>query len=272
MLFRSSVFNSLEQPDEAKDAEIEKKRAETLKIYADTAMLSTEALAEIAKNAMIESGRWPGCEAAFEANPDADEPDPNANPDDLKTAEEVTAAAVENMRKKGAVNDAQAVALITDARPRSLYVSRKLLNAAEFLKWAKGQGFEATLPAADLHATVLYSHTPVDWLKMGSPWDENDKGEVIVKPGGARIVEPLGDKGAVVLLFNSSALSWRHEEMVRNGASHDFDDYQPHITITWAKPDGLDLATVEPYRGELRFGPEIFAEIDEEWTASLVEA
>jgi hypothetical protein len=45
--------------------------------------------------------------------------------------------------------------------------------------------------------------------------------------------------------------------MVRNGASHDFDEYQPHVTITYEGSD-LDLSKVEPYRGELVFGPEIF--------------
>jgi hypothetical protein len=45
-----------------------------------------------------------------------------------------------------------------------------------------------------------------------------------------------------VLLFNSSSLCWRHEDMVRNGASHDYDDYQPHVTITY---EGSDLDSVE---------------------------
>jgi hypothetical protein len=117
---------------------------------------------------------------------------------------------------------------------------------------------------------VLFSRTPVDWLKMGSPWDQDDQGRLKVAPGGARVVEPLGDKGAVVLLFNSSSLSWRHEEMVRNGASHDYDEYQPHVTITYEGSD-LDLSKVEPYRGELVFGPEIFAEVEEDWEKSLSE-
>lgn len=36
--------------------------------------------------------------------------------------------------------------------PRTLYVSRRLLNADEFLRWARAQGFTQTLAAADLHA------------------------------------------------------------------------------------------------------------------------
>jgi hypothetical protein len=66
-----------------------------------------------------------------------------------------------------------------------------------------------------------------------------------------------------VLLFNSSELAWRHEEMVRAGASYDFDQYQSHVTICYK--GAPDLANVEPYRGELVFGPEIFEELDEDW-------
>jgi hypothetical protein len=59
-------------------------------------------------------------------------------------------------------------------------------------------------------------------------------------------------------------------EMVRNGASHDFDSYQPHVTISYAGSD-IDLSKVEPYRGELLFGPEIFAAVVEDWEKSLTE-
>jgi phage-related protein (TIGR01555 family) len=255
-------FNSLETPDEAKDAEIENKYAEIIKKLNDTGLFDPEALAAIGKNRMIESGRYPGCEAAFEEHPDVpeDEPDPDAG----KTMAELAAEKAEALRSVGTITGDQATMLIADAKPRSLYVSRKLLNAAEFLKWAKGQGFKDPLPAGELHVTVCYSKMKVDWLKMGEAWDSDRDGKMTVPAGGARIVEPLGDKGAVVLLFNSSSLSYRHEQLVREGASHDFDDYQPHVTISWNAGD-MDLSKVEPYRGKLVFGPEIFAEIDEDW-------
>lgn len=263
-------FAPLQEENEKDGADIETKIAETIKTYADTGLLPDSALSKIAKNRIIESGRWPGSETAFEeAEAAGDDPtDPaNQNEGDLQTLEQRLAA----MEQKGTITPQQKDALTTDASPRSLYVSRKLLNGADFIKWAKGQGFETTVPADELHVTVLFSRTPVDWMKMGSGWDQDADGKLKVAPGGARLVEKLGDKGAVVLLFASSALSWRHEEMVRNGASHDFDEYQPHVTITYAGGD-LDLSKVEPYRGELVFGPEIFAEVVEDWEQSLEEA
>lgn len=259
-------FAPLSELSEKEAAEVENKNAQTIKTYADTGLIPDVALAAMAKNAIIENGRWPGSEAAFE---EAGDFDPNAqnDPDQLTTLEQRVA----KMEGRGQIAANDALRLIGDAAPRSLYVSRKLLNAAEFIKWAKGQGFETTVPADELHVTVVFSRTAVDWMAMGTPWNEDEQGRLRVPPGGARLVEPLGEKGAVVLLFGSSALSWRHEEMVRNGASHDFDSYQPHVTITYSGSD-VDLSKVEQFRGELVFGPELFAEVVDDWEKGLVEA
>ena len=200
-----------------------------------------------------------GEDERFGLNPDRDDTDPSAL--QARSGEEVV-----NGLEGGAGGEEAPPArrAANDAKPRPLYVQRKLLNADEFIRWAKAQGFDTTTPADELHVTVTYSRSPVDWMKMGETWTGKD-GELVVEPGGARIVEPLGDKGAVVLLFASSQLSWRHEEMKREGASFDFPEYQPHVTITYAKPEGLDLAAVEPFRGALRFGPEIFQELDTDY-------
>jgi phage-related protein (TIGR01555 family) len=264
-------WSPLVETSEKEAGAIEKQAAETLKIYADTGILGSEQVTAIAQNRMIEVGRWPGCEAAFEEKPDPvdEEDDEEAALAAVTTAAERQAGRASNvvqLKKAGAVTADQATLLIADARPRSLYIQRKLLNAGDFLAWAKGQGFADTLTADDLHVTVLYSRRPVDWLKAGTSWEQKEDGTLVVPPGGARMVEPLGDKGAVVLLFNSSALAWRHEQLVREvGASHDFSEYQPHVTITYAGTGDVDLAEVEPYRGELVFGPEIFEEVDPDW-------
>lgn len=155
--------------------------------------------------------------------------------------------------------------------PRSLYVSRKLLpaSAKALLSWAAGQGIPNLFPADELHVTVLYSKTPVDWFAMGDAWS----GEKLrVVPGGPRLVEKFGDDDScVVLRFASQELTWRHEAMVRDGASHDFDGYSPHVTLT---NDGADfsLEGVEPYQGALEFGPEIFEPIKgEDWGGDSTE-
>ncbi|MGJ0508916.1 MAG: anti-CBASS protein Acb1 family protein [Methylocystis sp.] len=260
-------FAPLDQPDQEAAATVEKTFAEAVQLYATTGLLPDPALAAIAKNRLIESGQWPGSETAFEEAEAAAaaEPDPADDPNQLTTLEERVAA----MEKAGTVTKEQAGKLVTDAAPRTLYVSRKLLNADALVKWAKAQGFETTVQAGDMHVTITFSREPVDWMKMGSAWDQEKDGSLRVPPGGARLVDRFGD--AIVLLFSSSALSWRHEDMKRNGASFDFDQFQPHVTITYDAPADLDLSAIEPFRGELVFGPEIFAEVKDDWEQSLTE-
>lgn len=153
--------------------------------------------------------------------------------------------------------------------PRPLYVSRQLLNAGELLDWARSQGFTSTLPAEELHVTVIYSKRPVNWFGMGQ--FGSNTGEVIVGPGGPRMVEPLGEDGAVALLFQSVDLQWRHREMRDAGASWDYPSYLPHVTLTYEAGE-IDLAKVEPYQGRLIFGPERFEAIQSDWHEQIEEA
>lgn len=265
-------FSPLRVLTEQQQADIENKEAMSVTQYANSGLIPESALAKSVQNRLIESQRWPGLKVAIEEAEAVGEELPDDDPSEIVPINGKEAGP--NLAGRGGSNGSESPArrAANDASPRTLYVRRDLLNASEFIAWAKAQGFDTTLSADDLHVTITYSKTPVDWMKMGATWEGNDKGELVVQPGGARIVEPLGDKGAVVLLFASSSLSWRHEEMIRNGASHDFPEYQPHCTITYAKPDGLDLSKIEPFRGALKFGPEIFEELDEDWAGKLTEA
>lgn len=141
-----------------------------------------------------------------------------------------------------------------------LYISRQLLNRDEVDAWAKSQGFTVRVPKSDLHTTILYSKTAVDWFAMaGEGWDWN---ELTIESGGPRFVERFGEgpDAAVVLRFASPVMRYRHDSMIERGASSDYPDFKPHVTISYDAA-GVDLAQVEPFTGELRFGPEIFEPI-----------
>ena len=144
-----------------------------------------------------------------------------------------------------------------DATPRTLYVHRRVENASDLIARAKSQGFKNTLPADDMHVTVAYSRTPVDWMAAGEAWDE----KVEIASGGPRVMEQFGE--ARVLLFASSSLKWRHDQFKEVGASWDHPEYQPHITISY-DPDSPDLDNVEPYKGKIVLGPEVFSEVEED--------
>lgn len=162
--------------------------------------------------------------------------------------------------------------LKTNATPRSLYVRRNVLNAKDIRRWAKEQGFDEMVPAGDMHVTIAYSEQPVDWLKVGETYSQSEDGSIRIAPGGARLVEYLGPDGAIVLMFTSSELSWRWFHIKECGASWKWgDDYQPHITLTYKGQPELDLSRVEPYRGPIILGPEIFEEVDSDWSDEIVE-
>jgi len=259
-------FGALEKADPKEAAEIEKMEAETVTAYVNGALIPSDALAKAVANRMLESGRWPGLDEAIEeSKQELGEPPEQEEPELPEAANENTVA---GMEERKAITRDQALVLLADASPRSLYVSRKLLNAADLIKWAKAQSFATTLPAEDMHVTVIFSRAQVDWMKVGDSWSGDSDGKLTVAPGGPRLVERF-DSGAVVLAFANSSLMWRHEELKRAGASHDWD-YQAHVTITYAGAD-VDLDAVEPYRGALVFGPEIFEEVKEDWTADITE-
>jgi uncharacterized protein len=261
MLVRSALGKSddgiwaewvpLFQLSESEKAEIDKKEAETVDIYARTGLIPTDALAKATQNRMLESGRWPGLDEALEeSNQDIEA---GLDPDALETGEED-----ENQTNRQ--NTA-------DAAPRTLYVRRDVLNADEIIAHFKGQGFKTTLPADDMHVTIAYSRQPVDWMKVGQSWSD----KIEVAAGGPRMLDAFGKNGeAKVLMFASSELSWRHQEIKDAGASWDHPEYQPHITISYAK-DAPDIATIKPYRGKIVLGPEIFEQANEKWMEGATE-
>lgn len=180
----------------------------------------------------------------------AEEPDPVAVPAGMLPGQVPPAAANDDDREQMRNSFAA-----QDIAP--LYVYRRLINARDVLAWARSQGIKNLVPAKELHVTCLYSKAPVDWFELSGGWSW--EGGLEVSAGGPRKVEEL-DEGAVVLRFASAELVWQHKEKIEKGASHDFPEYLPHVTLSYDPQ--VDLSTVEPYNGKLVFGPEIFEPLE----------
>lgn len=224
------AFPSLWQMSEKEKADIHYKNAQTAEIYDRNVLVQPDVLRKGVTNKLVEDSVYPGLEAAL----------------------------VEH----GVAEDAGYGEQITDAEPRTLYVSRKVENGADIIKWAKSQGFKSLLKADDLHVTIAFSRKPVDWMKVSQAWSPESNSRLTISEGGPRVVEPLGNEGAIVLHIAADELKWRHNEIEREaGTSWDYDEYQPHITLTYKK-GRVNLDEVEPYRGKIVLGPELFEEID----------
>lgn len=147
-----------------------------------------------------------------------------------------------------------------------LYIRRSVLNADDLIAWAKSQGFKSTLAADDFHVTICHSRAGVEGKDI-----EKAKGKIIIASKAARRIAPLGDKGAVVMFFESSILEARWKQLIeKHGASWDYDSYHPHITITY-DPGDIDLAKVQPYDGPLILGPEIHQRLISGWRKKISE-
>ena len=147
-----------------------------------------------------------------------------------------------------------------------LYVWRPVINADQILDWAKSQGFKSTLKAEDLHVTICHSRAGVESKDISKA-----SGTLIVSQSSGRYITPLGDKGAVVLMFNSALLETRWLELIdKHGASWDYDSYHPHITISFDAA-GVDLAKVRPYDGPIVLGAEVHQKLISSWRSKISE-
>lgn len=238
-------WRPLRQLTETERADIFSKTASAARSLAGATageLIPMDALSDALVNELTEQGMLPGLEQAVEE--------------------------FGSLREQGLPADgeedppATGAAPLADAAPRPLYVSRKVLNAAEILAHYRDQGVGELVAAADMHVTITYSRQPVNWMAMGEAWGS----ELTVNAGGARLMEAFGEsKDTAVLAFVSSSLSWRHEEMVRAGATWDWPEYQPHVSISYSFTGDIDA--IEPWRGEIKLGPEIFEALDENWSS-----
>jgi len=287
------TWNPLWQQSESEKGTNSKTKAEAFKIDVDSGLLNEVVLKKAREAQLIADGTYPGLQQIindFDDDPDleqakADEeeaakqaallppPDPNnplakqvpnAPPKQLappKKGQPQKAFAPPSKTNNKAAVDGIAKRINDATRPRSLYVRRDLINVSALRAWAEKQGFKSVI--SDFHVTILYSKVPVDWLKIGADEFRSDPdGGLVVKAGGPRVIERFNS--AVVLCFANSDIQYRHRSMMYrgkdDGITWGYEDYTPHVTITYEGGE-LDLESIVPYAGELRFGPEIFEEI-----------
>jgi PBSX family phage portal protein len=149
---------------------------------------------------------------------------------------------------------------------RKLYVSRAVTNAGELIAWAKNQGMSTCLPPEAMHVTVCYSKTP---FNVRGLWPDKN---AINCTGGKRELAEFGpEKDTVVLVFESESLQMDHKMYMQAGASFDFPEYRPHVSLTMKKPKNLAVQKIIPYDGVISLGPEQWDDIHPNHNETLVE-
>lgn len=248
------VWRPLWMPNDAEKSKMQSEVTNTGKALVDQGVKKEVAI-EAVVNSLIEMEVMPGLEKAVEAAGGiksivSEDPPPLPTstapgvvlPPLASGAPRPNAANVVPMRRRA----------VGDAAPRTLYVHRKVLNADAIIQHYRDQGAEGLEDASELHVTIAYSTTPVDWMKMPPPYGA----EIKLPAGGPRLHDDFNG-GANVLLIRSYELEWRHEELKEAGATWGWDEYQPHITLAY----GSSLEGVEPWQRTIVLGPELWEEV-----------
>lgn len=157
---------------------------------------------------------------------------------------------------------------------KPLYMKRKVLNAEKIIEWAKSQGIATTLEPDDMHVTVIYSKEPFsrEYTQMVEHQEEAPMyyGNHVVR-GGKRSVERLGENGeAIVLKIECPKMASEHYGFRAMGASSDWPDYKPHITISW-QADDFDETQAEPFGGDIVLSDIYVSLLDEDWKSKVTE-
>lgn len=135
-----------------------------------------------------------------------------------------------------------------------VYIYRTVQNADELMAWAHAYGVANLLPSTELHVTIVHSSAPVTLTPVANYLDV---------PANAWVrCQHLGDKGAVVAVFKSSALTARWQEAREAGASWDYDAYFPHVTLSYNSPIVPDGVPSIP----IILGPEVAEPLSSTWS------
>lgn len=142
---------------------------------------------------------------------------------------------------------------------KGVYVSRKVENKDQFIQWAKDQGY--TEINEDLHVTISYSR------KYYDP-EFSDIKQVEVLPEQFGKIDILGD--GTVLFFDNTQLKKDWQDKIDQGATWDYPDFIPHITISYNHQGSMgELPNFPVVLGE-EIGDELnFDYVEEATTASV---
>lgn len=137
------------------------------------------------------------------------------------------------------------------------YFGLQEASARALVAWAKAQGIKNVVPADDMHCTLIYSEVPVP------AFEPSEFFSATIEPKQLK-VDKLGDGSVLVLVLEDTWLTWRYEEAQRLGATSDWPEYTPHITISYDYPGTPALQLIKPPPFAIRLQGEFVEELEDE--------
>lgn len=137
-------------------------------------------------------------------------------------------------------------------------------------KFCKEHKVKNAIPASKLHCTILYSRKYLPEYKACGKYEE----PLVGKPIEFDIwktspPDPKAEKtNCLVLKFECDDLVSRHKELMKDhGATFDYDQYTPHLTLSYNVGD-LDIKDLLMYDGPIEVEEEYKEDLDLDWAKS----
>lgn len=148
--------------------------------------------------------------------------------------------------------------------PKGTYAGYHFDNAdlKKVRAWAKKHEIPNRVPHEKMHTTLLYSrkHCP-DYQPLGTL-----NPPMKLKFGEFEIWPTQDKKHALIVRLDAPQMIDRHNKLMKeHGATYDYDEYKPHITLSYDVGEDFDKSTLEDIKDDV---PEIKAV--EEYEEELV--
>lgn len=149
---------------------------------------------------------------------------------------------------------------MNEQKEKGLYVHRKLLNGGSFHQWAIDNNVPNPIQPEEMHVTQVYSKKPVKLMP-----DHQVSMLQLNKPNMHLETFPSQDnKRALVIRFDDKYFHDRFLQAKAAGASYDYGEYKPHVTISY-DVDDFDYTKLKPPELPMIFGSEEHSPLDEDW-------
>lgn len=110
----------------------------------------------------------------------------------------------------------------------------------------------------DMHVTIMYSEKPIH------------KSDELIDPkleltASATEFDLYGDdRNCLVLKIDCDELHKRHQFFTEKGGKHSYDEYSPHITLSYDCPD-FDVKSLPKFTGEITLTDEYSEPLTKNW-------
>ena len=111
--------------------------------------------------------------------------------------------------------------------------------------WAEEVGIPNLVDPNKFHTTLIYSRKPIKNVERFN-LNKNELSTLmwIFQPSCLALMDSSAesrDHRVLVMKLDAPELVKFHEALIKDGATHDFDDYVPHITLSYDVPQDFNL-------------------------------